>query len=355
MNTAEESLHDLILGRNLAVFRDQAALQAHLNASTEVRIESIGISRKGQPLFGMSFGTGPRKASIIAGCHADEPVGVMTAQALPAILQQHCPHLLKAYTFFVVPQMNPDGARANHAWFNTPPDFASYIQNVVREEPGDDIEFGFGQDGGARPEALAAMSFLSQYAPFSAHFSLHGMPYAEGAWFLLCREWAERSTPMMRHLIGFCRQRTIPLHDMDRHGEKGFTRIRPGFSTSPTSIAMRTYFQDMEQDDIASRFRPSSMEFIQSISEDPLCMVSEPPLFLATRTESTPSDPVYLRIKKSIADTAHLEDRSMALNDVGHRFGIEALPLQKQMELQAAMIIAALNFLEIGGLAHEVE
>ena len=329
----------------MATFRDQAGLKAHLNTLAGVTAESIGLSRNGQPLFAMSFGSGPRNVSIVAGCHADEPVGPMTAQALPAIVREHFPHLLKTHRFFVIPQINPDGADANRPWFDDSPDFATHIQRAVRETPGDDIEFGFGANGEGRPEPIATMAFLREHGPFAAHFSLHGMPFAEGAWFLICREWAGRAAPLMDLLAQFCRHRAVPFHDMDRHGEKGFTRLRPGFSTTPTSEAMRAYFHGRGENSLAARFRPSSMEFAQSISEDPLCMVSEPPLFLATAVKSSPANPSYLQVKKAIEETAQTEDRTAALKGIAQRLGIVPFPLPRQMELQAAMVVSALHFI----------
>ena len=82
--------------------------------------------------------------SLLAGCHADEPVG-------PRLLRRVVDDLLAGpdgeelrgrATWFVIADINPDGAAANAAW--QPPDaerydFADWLRHRVRELPGDDI------------------------------------------------------------------------------------------------------------------------------------------------------------------------------------------------------------------------
>ena len=182
-------LHGIAMNPEDIAFRDAVAVRDCLEAQPGLHVSKIGESRNGQPLFGYVAGSGPRLVSITAGCHADEPVGPMTAQALPRLLRVHAPHLLEAFTFRVAPQMNPDGADLNRAWFSTCPDFQAYLAHTVRELPGDDVEFGFSEGPEARPECRAAIPFLWHHGPVVAHFSLHGMAWAEGMWFLINAPW----------------------------------------------------------------------------------------------------------------------------------------------------------------------
>ena len=326
-----------MIGRAPLKFRGNEALRAHLGVLHLASMEVIGQSRRGQDLFGITFGTGPRRVSIIAGSHADEPVGPATAQALPLILEES--PLLEQYTFVVVPQINPDGADDNRAWFSEPPDLVRYAAGTVREPPGDDIEFGFGEDG--RPENLAAMDFLSEHAPFVAHFSLHGMAFAEGAWYLICREWGDRTEGLRERLAARTAALDMPLHDIDRGGEKGFHRIAPGFCTTPTSTGMKAFFQD--DPEMAARFLPSSMEFVQSLGGDPLCMVSELPLFRIGKRSPSLEESVYWEVIdrfKSLRDTngAGPED----IKAIARDFALEPVPIATQSALQVAMIEEAL-------------
>ena len=322
------------------VFRDNEALRAHLGSLPLASVEVIGQSRRGQDLFGITFGSGRQRVSIVAGSHADEPTGPATAQALSEILSDS--PLLERFTFVVIPQINPDGADDNRSWFSDPPDLARYAAGTVREPPGEDIEFGFGEDG--RPENLAAMRFLEEYGPFVAHFSLHGMGFAEGAWFLICREWVERTESLRLSLFERTGTHGFPLHDIDRGGDKGFNRIAPGFCTTPTSTAMKTFFEDAP--DMAARFRPSSMEFVQSLGGDPLCMVSELPLFRIGKRSPSLEQSIYWEVidRFKVLRNEGVNDPD-DLDAFTRDFAIEAVSFATQSALQVAMIEEALGSL----------
>jgi len=335
----------LDIPREHLAFRDNKALAAWLEDAALGAVDAIGTSRAGQALFGVTIGHGPARVSIVAGCHADEPIGPMTAQAVPLVLAASFPELLERFTFHIVPQINPDGADANRPWFADPPDFAAYAPCARREAPGDDVEFGFGDAPGARPECRAAMDYLGRHGPYCAHFSLHGMPFAEGAWFLLCKEWVARSEGLMAGLEDVCRRLGVPLHDIDRKGEKGFTRIRPGFCTTPHSAGMREFFLERGDRETAGKFLPSSMEFAASLGGAPLCMVSEMPLFLIGLRSESLEDPVFGRLRADLEalraePPGRVED---ALRRLLASYQVEPFPIDMQVRLQLAMIVLALE------------
>jgi hypothetical protein len=233
--------------------------------------------------------------SLVGGAHADEPVGPLTLELLAgylAGLPQDAP-LLADWSWWIVPHVNPDGAAINAAWSEhlvpLPDggkgyDLGLYRRSVVRELPGDDIEFGYPRgpkDAGARPENRAVADFLAPGAPFALHGSFHSIGFAAGPWFLLERTWQARTAELRRHLTRRVRRAGYQLHDVDRGGEKGFTRIAEGFTTRPDSESMRDHFLALGEPETASLFRPSSMEMVRSLGGDPLTFVSEMPLFLA--------------------------------------------------------------------------
>lgn len=310
------------------------ALGEQLDAVTST---PIGKSRRGQPLVGWQFGNGDIPVSIVAGSHADEPVGPMTAQALPDLLAKSFAGVLESHRFTVVPQINPDGADYNRAWFGSPPDFTTYVKSVVREQPGDDIEFGFGDT--PRPEVEGAMGFLREHGPYAAHFSLHGMGFGEGAWFLICREWIERSGPLMDTLRAVCAGVGLGLHDVDRQGEKGFERIGEGFCTTPLATAMRRHFIRMEQSELADKFQPTSMEFVQSLGGDPFCGVTEMPLFLVDMPRTDLVNTPTQRLRKELETAAKFGE---SLEDIAARYRIAPLSIETQMRMQVAFILSAL-------------
>jgi hypothetical protein len=106
------------------------------------------------------------------------------------------------------------------------------------------------------------------------------MAFAAGPWFLLEAAWVERTAAMRRALARRVHALGYGLHDVDRGGEKGFTRIEEGFSTRPDSGAMRHFFEQRGEPETAALFRPSSMELARRLGGDPLTLVSEMPLFL---------------------------------------------------------------------------
>lgn len=330
-------------------FRDEETLRDHLYSLEGVEVIMIGRSREDREMYAIRFGHGPRKVSIIAGSHADEPIGPMTAQILSRFIRRSFPEFLEQYRFHVVPQMNPDGADRNFGWFSDPLDLAAYLDTVLRELPGDDIEFGFGTGPRVRPECQGVQQFLKVNGPFDAHFSLHGMGFAEGAWCLVCKEWVDRAGEYMDGFARLCANMNFPLHDIDRHGEKGFTRIREGFCTTPTCAAMKEHFEAAGDSEMAGRFMPSSMDWVQSLGGDPLCIVSELPLFTIGERSPSLTEPLSAELRDDISFLKGPGDplNADALDDLRGKYGLAATPAGLQVRLQTAMVVLALTSLSV--------
>ncbi len=327
----------------------------------------LGRSREGRPIHGFRFGPahedGPR-VSLLAGCHADEPVGPRLLRRLVAYLDALEPvdPLITGLEWWIVPHINPDGEARNAAWQAAGAesyDFASYLGAVVRELPGDDIEFGFPRDArdpGARPENRCVYDWWSTAAgPFSLHVSLHGMSVAAGPWFLLDRAWVSRC----RTLMARCRDRThalgYVLHDVERLGEKGFDRIERGFCTRPDSGAMRAFFEQRGELETARLFRPSSMETVRSLSGayggDTLTLVSEMPLFLIPGVGDRigPPDAAAERWKRKIEgwrEALASGDRFRNVRDEAAAAGLRPMPVKHQVSLQWEFITAGIERIE---------
>jgi hypothetical protein len=327
----------------------------------------IGHSREGREITGYRLGHGPQQVSLIGGWHADEPVGPAMLNRLVRFLaaEERESPFLSRFSWSVVPHANPDGAVLNSAWSDHPIrvhdhhgdedhgyDPVLYVQHVVRELPGDDVEFGFPRtvdDHEARPENLAIADFLRSEAPFRLHGSFHGMGFAPGPWFLLEPAWIERTATMRPHLRDRVRQMNYPLFDIDRRGEKGFRRIDAGFSTRPDSIAMTAHFQALGDDATAGKFRPSSMELIRGLGGDPLTLVSEMPLFLLPRDSGDGQGPVFQpgtegkrQLHSYLQRLASERDRAAARSEF-ELLGIRPMPIRDQMRLQLAFLDEALN------------
>ncbi len=328
-----------------------------LNPGTKAQCRTIGKSRGGRPLFGVRLGHGPLRISITAGAHSDEPAGPLAALELIDFLTgtDEGRALLQRTTWSIFPHVNPDGAALNAAWFAEPLDPVKYLRNVFREAPGDDVEFNYpGGEAGSpapRPENAAVAAFLREGGPYHLHASLHGMGFAEGAWWLIGRSWVDRSAPLRQRLREIFERHRAGFHDIDRHGEKGFTRIERGFSTTPTSTAMQEFFR-RENDPVTARlFLPSSMEYVASLGGDPLVMVSELPLFRlhgGGELADPPQEPTpYQRFRTALkaAQGALLKGDPGPVTALLAEYDVRPLPLRTQITAIREAVLASVDFL----------
>jgi hypothetical protein len=333
--------------------------------------QTIGHSRLGRPIEAFVLGDGPIRISLIGGCHADEPVGPAMLKKLVTYLESlpKTDPLVAGRSWRIVPHVNPDGAAVNAAWSdltqpvpdhrNVPDeayDLVTYAQEVVRELPGDDIEFGFPRndtDLDARPENRAVAAFLRPDSPVHLHASFHGMGLAPGPWFLLEPTWISRTTKMRQVLRDTVQSMGYRPMDLDRRGEKGFSRIDEGFSTRPDSGAMAAHFEALGDHETASKFRPSSMEYVRGLGGDPLSLVSEMPLFLVPEDSGSHEGP---RFEKGTEGRkrllAWLEDlisgkSSQAARQAIAQVGILPMPIRDQMRLQLAFLGQALALITV--------
>lgn len=305
-----------------------------LDSEAPPPLRPIGRSREGREILGAVLGSGPRRVSLIGGCHSDEPVG-------PAMLRRLASHLSShpddRHTWYLVPHVNPDGEARNAVW--SEPGFRAgvfdlgrYLRNAMREKPGDDIEFGFPD---LRPENRAVADFLAPGAPFTLHGSFHSIAFAPGPWFLIEPAWIDRTRELRDRLRKRVRDLGYGLFDVDRGGEKGFRRIDEGFSTRPDSRSMIAWFEERGDPETASKFRPSSMEYVRSLGGDPFTFVSEMPLFLRPLPEGDtgrPDDPIF---------RAWLERVALSGEEPGDD-QVRGMPIRDQMRLQLAFLDEAL-------------
>jgi hypothetical protein len=266
--------------------------------------------------------------------------------------------LLQKFTWWIVPDINPDGAKINAKWFNakdTEVNLSDYLEYSFRELPGDDIEFGFPNDKDdilARPENVAIYNWWKTARnPFSLHASLHGMAFAGGAWYLLAPDWVSRSESLIKHCSETTKELGFELHDVERNGEKGFARIQKGFCTHPNSQAMKAYFKQLKDEETAKLFRPSSMETIKSFGGDPLTLVSELPLFIvqgmgeldSTFENIANKNKDRLMQAKSFFVEKKCEKAKSIVNELLEAEIVKPMPIVAQMKLQWSFIAAGLE------------
>ena len=333
-------------------FRDHEAVRGSIREACAAQagtasFETLGESEEGRPLYGVVLGTGACSISLIAGAHSDEPVGPETLRTF--ILEglrrpDEYAALWDAFRFVVVPHINPDGEARNRAWIAHWPDLAAYLQHVYRELPGRDLEFGF---PAMRVENRLVADFLRGYAPFGLHMSLHGMAFSEGAMLLIERHWAGRTQPLRDGFIRATHAAGLRLHDHNRKGEKGFFYIEPGFTTTPEGAAMRAHFRAEADEAAASCFHDSSMEFVRALGGDPLCLVTELPLFVVAQQEPHEAGhpAAYLAFKERLPEFRLRASRHQGLSPSPAPFDVQSLDLAVAMRLQLRALTLGLEAL----------
>lgn len=290
-------------------------------------------------LYGVVLGTGPTPVSLIAGNHADEPVGPETLRSFIIDGLDHSDKMaswFRRFRFVIVPHTNPDGEARNRSWMKAWPDPKAYLQHAVREKPGRDLEYGF---PGMRPENEHVSAFLREQGPFALHASLHGMSAGEGALLLINRPWTFRTQRLRNEFAEAAAAVGLPMHDHNRKGEKGFFWIEPGFQTTPRGDAMRAFFRAQGDEATARRFHDSSMEFVASLGGDPLSLVTEIPLFLirgnGERSDSSSHRPDrYLALRERLPEIRARLDRGEDVDDLLASFDLHPVPLDVAMHLQ---------------------
>jgi hypothetical protein len=270
--------------------------------------------------------------------------------------------LLTEYEWWIVPHINPDGAMRNRLWsssYEEQYELAPYLAQRVRELPGDDIEFGFPRDRSdteARPENRAVYDWWqSADGPYALHVSLHGMGFSAGPWFLIEAAWEDRCSELKQQCITRVEEKGYTLHDVQRHGEKGFFRLGRGFCTRPDSRYMQKHFLELGDEETAALFRPSSMETMRAFGGDPLTLVSEMPLFITPGVgeQLGPPDPVAQQWKDRIDGWTSMLASGTAEADYvsaqAQELGLQAMPVRDQMDLQLTFIAAGMEQIALSG------
>ncbi|NNF59465.1 MAG: peptidase M14 [Rhodothermaceae bacterium] len=338
-------------------FRASADVFGELQAACEsnpdlARFEVIGTSEEGRPIAGVTLGYGPQTVTLVAGAHADEPVGPETLRTLVLeglaardwLAEGEGLHaLFEQFTFKIVPHVNPDAEAKNQAWIKRWPNLGAYLIHRLREPPGRDVEFGYPV---MRPENRAVSRFLFDYQPIALHMSLHGMGFAEGALLLIEERWADRTEALQSGYAEATQAVGLRLHDQDRSGDKGFRYLGPGFWTTPKGTAMRAYFRRQGDPETGEQFFLSSMELAVLSGRDPrtgqtpLSLVTELPLFVLTAEYNhKPGVPLLFdRLREDLPALTLAAQRGDELDKLIEPYTIDPLDLTTAVRLHLRVI-----------------
>ncbi|MEU6812081.1 M14 family zinc carboxypeptidase [Streptomyces sp. NPDC046831] len=145
----------------------------------DARLRRAGTSRAGTPLWLLTVGHGERQALIVAGPHANEPVGGATVLRL-AERALTDPGAGAGVTWNLLLCLDPDGSRRNEGWLTGPYTLGRYFRDFFRPGFLEQPEWlPGGAAAAALPETRALLDLQDELRPF-AQFSLHGVDVGGG-------------------------------------------------------------------------------------------------------------------------------------------------------------------------------
>ncbi|MEG8278818.1 M14 family zinc carboxypeptidase [Streptomyces sp. AHA2] len=147
----------------------------------DARLRRVGTSRAGTPLWLLSVGHGDRQALVVAGPHANEPVGGATVLRL-AERALTDPRLTVGadVTWNLLLSLDPDGLRRNEGWLTGPYTLGQYFRHFFRPGFLEQPEWlPDGSDAVALPETRALLDVQDELRPV-LQCSLHGVDVGGG-------------------------------------------------------------------------------------------------------------------------------------------------------------------------------
>ncbi|MER6562441.1 M14 family zinc carboxypeptidase [Streptomyces sp. NPDC001027] len=154
----------------------------------DVRLLRVGVSRAGTPLQLLRVGRGARQVLVVAGPHANEPVGGTTVLRLAERVLAD-PRLTAGAdaTWNLLLCLDPDGLRRNEGWLTGPYTLGRHFRHFFRPGFLEQPEWlPDGADGAALPETRALLRLQDELKPF-LQCSLHGVDVG-GAFVELTRD-----------------------------------------------------------------------------------------------------------------------------------------------------------------------
>jgi len=138
----------------------ESARQSHAGFTKPAyRAGVAGWSVKRRPLMVRVYGNGDNVVLLMAGIHGDEAAGVPILERLGRELMAQ-PDLLAGRTVVILPQVNPDGVKANKRR-------NSHGVDLNRNFPADNFEAnkGHGEEPLSQPESRAVLKQIERYKP----------------------------------------------------------------------------------------------------------------------------------------------------------------------------------------------
>ncbi len=258
----------------------------------------IGTSRLGEPIPGITVGTGPRQHLIVGGVHPNEPVGGLSAFHLARLLCENSQlrdDLDASWTF--VPCIDPDGMRLNEGWFADPADRIRYFASFYRPAPEEQVEWSFPfayktcYFDAVLPETAAFMRLIDSLEP-DLLVSLHNSELG-GAYYYLSRPVGDLAD-RLRSVAG---QVGLALH-VGEPEAPWLEEIAPAVFNETTSQDAYEYLESVGEDPRTHIAGASSADYTRRYGT--LCMVAEAPQWThPDADDETPSGRTYADVLRS--------------------------------------------------------
>jgi Zinc carboxypeptidase len=266
----------------------QQRLQSIRNSCPDqVRIEQIGKSRDGHPLYALLIGQIDSKPIIAAtgNCHAEEAIGTTTILQLAEALvsRPEMKSILDSYAFAFIPQANPDGTLRNWEWLKLEhPSYRDYLRHYYRDNQSEDVEHGIPtpettQDCRPEPEAIA--NFYRRFPKIHFYVTLHSANVFPGAMFLVSQK---PPTEISEALRAVTQREGLSLYTDNDNGMGGFEFMEPGFYAIPRFEVMREQMLAGGDPERVKKFKLNSFQLVESECNCSMSLVSELPYFEVT-------------------------------------------------------------------------
>jgi hypothetical protein len=266
----------------------QQRLQSIRNSCPDyVRLEQIGRSRDGHPLYALLIGQIDSKPIIAAtgNCHAEEAIGTTTILRLAEALISHpeMKSILDTYAFAFIPQANPDGTIKNWEWLKLEhPSYRDYLRHFYRDNRSEDVEHGIptpetSQD--CRPESEAIANFYRRFSKIHFYVTLHSDNISPGAMFLVSQKPPTEISEALRTVT---QREGLSLYTDNDNGMGGFEFMEPGFYAIPRFEVMREQMLRGGDPERVKRFKLNSFQLVESECNCSMSLVSELPYFEVT-------------------------------------------------------------------------
>lgn len=209
-----------------------------------VRVNEIGISRKGHSILCMSIGSGKKNALCFACPHPNEPIGAMTLTAMARLFAEDKELLEETgFTWYLIPCIDPDGTRLNEGWFKGPFNITNYVRDFYRPAGYEQVEWTFPLDYKGLyfdkpiPETQSLMRLINELKP-AFMFSLHNAAFGGAYWYL-----SDNINGICTELENAAARQNIPLH----LGEPEAAYITKFSPAVHSMLSMNQYFDYMEK------------------------------------------------------------------------------------------------------------